>query len=604
MNAIPDADLLEAYLGDGLTATEVATLEERLRSEPDLAEALVILAREEAVLSEWARAARMAEATAGQQAVDRPRESAAVIARGGFWSWPGRYAFPPRAAAALVAAAAVVLLAVLGVTLVQNWKGGEPPFLANLEEVQGEVLIVTPAGLTFPAKPGQKLFADQELRTGGEDSFAVVKYKDKTRLELSPETLIRLLGEAPPGARNKAGRGKKVFLNEGVLALEVVAQPEGDPMVLTTPHAVMEVRESMFSSASTRDATRIELDGGRIQFTRKSDGKSIEVGSGYYAVAAAPAELFVPHVLPARVKKPRAILKQVRAPVLSLAYAPDGKTLAIGSKDGSIRLCDPETGAERAVLAKHKKVSSLVFAGSGKTLAGVVDDRAVKLWDAATLQEQRSFQRRKLKITCLALSPDNKTLATGCGDKSVRLWDADTGQERGALHVDGGDVLSLAFSPDGKTLAGGTGRGQEWGQVILWSLPDRQKQASLVGHRGPVRALAYASDGQILASGSDDGTVRLWDPKTGQARGMLGGHVRKVVSVALSPDGLRLASAGNDNTARLWDLANGSEEAIFRPRKHRACCVAFSPDGKILATGGWDKTVRLWNAIAKEMDEE
>lgn len=600
MISSPDADLLQAYLDGRLASAEVMALNERLLREPALADALVSLAREEAILSEWARSARVAESTAVEKRAVSALLPAAVIARPTFPSWP-QFAHPRRAAALLVATAAAFLITVLAISLKQHGKIGEPAFLANLEEVQGNVFIVTPTGLSIPARQGQRLFAEQELRTSGEGSFAVIQYEDRTRLEMSPDTLIRLLGEAAPGTKQKRGRGKKVFLNEGVLAAEVVEQPEGFPMVVTTPHAVLEVRESTFSSSSAKDATRIELDGGRLQFTRRSDGKSIEVATGSYAVASAPAEAFAPHPLPVRVKKPRAIFKETSGPVLSLAYSPDGKTVAIGCRDGSIRLCDAETGTERAVRTGNKKVSSAVFARSGKTLAALVDDRTVKLWDVATLKEQKRFAHRKLKFTCMAFSSDGKTLAAGCGDRSVRLWDTVAGLEEAVLRDGDSEVLGMAFSPDGKTLAVGGGRGQELGQVSLWDVATRRKRETLVGHSGLVRAVAFSADGQTLASASDDGTVRLWDGRTGQARSTLKGHARRVLSVALSPDGLRLASAGNDNTARLWDLATGKEKAVFKAGKHRTSCVAFSPDGKVLATGGWDRTVRLWDITVKEI---
>jgi WD40 repeat protein len=600
MNALPDADLLQAYLNCRLAADDVTALEERLLHEPGLADALLILAREEAILTEWARAAQVADSAATEEAAGGVLEPASASTGP---TVPSRTR-PPldrlQATAYLLSAAAVILLAVLGVALRQHWQDGEPVFLADLEEVQGDVSIITASGLIIPARPGQRLFAEQELRTGGEGSFAVVKYEDKTRLELSSDTLIRLLGEHEPGAKTKRARGKKVFLNEGILAAEVVKQPQGYPMVLTTPHAIVEVRESMFSSSSAKDATRIELDGGHLQFTRKSDGRSIEVANGSYAVAADPAEPFVPRPLPARVKKPRAVLKEGPGPVLSLAYSPDGKTLALGCRDGSIRLHVLETGAERTVLAGQKKASSVVFSRDGKTLAAVVDDRTVKLWDTATLHEQMSLSRRRLRFTCVGLSPDGRTLATGCGDKTVRLWDTSTGKEKAILRSNNGDVLVLAFSPDGKTLAAGGGRGQEFGTVVLWDVPARAKQEILVGHDSVIRSVAFSPDGQTLASASDDRTVRLWDGKTGQARGTLTGHAGRVLSLAFSPDGVHLASASNDNTARLWDLATGKEQVIFKARKQRTWCLAFSPDGKILATGGWDKSVRLWDATGKD----
>ncbi|HLJ94754.1 MAG TPA: FecR domain-containing protein [Gemmataceae bacterium] len=602
MNAPSDTDLLHAYLDDSLTASDRTAIEERLRREPALADALVILAREEAILGEWARSARFAEQTATETMPPSPRESAdpGVTVP----SEPRRTLSRRAAVRSLAVLAAGVLLGVLGIALHEHRKTGGGDSLANVEEVQGDVFIVTPTGLRLPAQPGQKLFAEQELRTGAEGSFAVIEYEDKTRLELSPETMIRLLGEAVPGAKNKRTRGKKVFLNEGVLAAEVVAQPADSPMIVTTPHAVMEMQQCLFSSSTAKEATRIELDDGHIRFTRRSDGRSIEVAAGCYAVAAARPESFAQHPLPARIRKPRAIFNESPAPILSLAYSPDGRVVVLGCRDGTLRFCDLQTGIERTVTAGRRKVSSVVFAPSGKTLAAVVDDRIVRLWDATALQEQRSFTRRKLKFTCLAFTRSGNDLATGSSDRSVTVWDSVSGLEKTILRGQGGDVMSLAFSPDARTLAVGSGRGKETGDVTLWDLSRRQQLHTLEGHAGPVRSLAFSADGQILATGSDDGTVRLWNAETGQLRTVLQGHARRVVSIAVSPDGLRLASAGNDNTARLWDLTSGTEQAILKARKHRTSCLAFSPDGKILATGGWDKTVRLWDLAAKDLGPE
>jgi WD40 repeat protein len=597
MTPLPDADLLEAYLDGRLAAAELATLEARLLREPGVADALVRLAREEAILAEWARAAQVADSAAAERTADPGFAIASATVGPNPLPRIRRRTLYRAAILSIVSAAAVILLAVLGVALMRQGTNREPYFLAELEEVQGDVSIRTDSGAIIAAQPGQKLLAGQEVRTGPDESYAVLKYEDKSRLELSPDTLIRLAGEREPATKNKRARGKRIFLNDGVLAAEVVDQPESDPMVVTTPHAELQVWQSTFSSVSALDTTRIELDEGRIQFTRKSDGQSIRVPRGSYAVAAAPAEPFAPHPLAARVKKPRAVLKEVAGPILSMTYSPDGKMLAIGCRDGSITVCEPQTGVERAVLAGHKKTSPPMFSPDGKIMAAIVEDRTVTWWDTTTFQEQRSFSRGKLRFTSVAISPDGKTLATACGDKSVRLWDTATGREEAILRGDGGRILSLAFSPDGKLLAAGVGRGQESGTILLWDIPARQQRTSLLGHRRVVRSIVFSPDGQSLASASDDGMVRVWDPKTGQARLILEGHARKILSVAFSPDGSSLASAGNDNTARLWDLASGAERTIFKARQHRICCVAFSPDGKTLATGGWDKTVKLWDVM-------
>src|SRR5438128_5987881 len=147
MIALPDADLLQAYLDCRLAAAEVAALEGRLLREPAFADALMTLAREEAVLTEWARAARVAdsatEKTAGGVLDRAPATTWPTLP-----SWPRRAMDRRQATAYLLSAAAAVLLAVVGVALRQH---SESAFLADLEEVQGDVSIITASGVIIPA---------------------------------------------------------------------------------------------------------------------------------------------------------------------------------------------------------------------------------------------------------------------------------------------------------------------------------------------------------------------------------------------------------------------------------------------------------------------
>src|SRR5262249_44218095 len=125
-------------------------------------------------------------------------------------------------------------------------RGSEEIGLAHLEEFQGDVNVITSSGSILAAKAGQELFAGQGVRTEGEGSFAVVKYADKTRLELSTDTLIDLLSDRSTGSKGKQIGAKKVFLREGVLRADVADQPEDQPLVLLTPHAEAKLRKTSF----------------------------------------------------------------------------------------------------------------------------------------------------------------------------------------------------------------------------------------------------------------------------------------------------------------------------------------------------------------------
>ncbi|MFD5422242.1 trypsin-like peptidase domain-containing protein [Streptomyces sp. NPDC127069] len=288
-------------------------------------------------------------------------------------------------------------------------------------------------------------------------------------------------------------------------------------------------------------------------------------------------------------------------PVYSVAFSPDGKTLATGSSDETVRLWDTATGKEvHAPLTGTGPVQSVAFSPDGKTLA--TGSYEVQVWDVATGKEVRTFLTGDTPVQSVVFSPDGKTLAAGSADQTVRLWDPATGKEvRAPLTGHSGAVYSVAFSPDGKTLA----TGSDHNAVRLWdTATGKEVRAPLTGHTDPVWSVAFSPDGKTLATGSADQTVRLWDPATGkEVRAPLTGHTNAVYSVAFSPDGKTLAAGSADQTVRLWDPATGKEvRAPLTGHTDTVQSVAFSPDGKTLATGSYDHTVRLWDtAMGKEV---
>jgi WD40 repeat protein len=278
--------------------------------------------------------------------------------------------------------------------------------------------------------------------------------------------------------------------------------------------------------------------------------------------------------------------------VNSVAFSPDGHTLASAGSDGSIRLWDVATGRTRATLTGHDDgANSVAFSHDGRTLAVAFGDGTVRLWNTATDQPGTAFTADPHGVVSVAVSPDGRTLATGTPNGTVRLWDSDSGRLRTVLRDSALQVETVAFSPDGRTLAAG---GDD-GQVRLWDLASGRIRAVLAGHTSGVQAVAFSPDGRTLASGSLDDSVRLWETATGRPRGTLAGHTDYVMSVAFGPDGRTLASGGNDGTARLWDVATGRTLTTLAGHVGGVGAVAFSPDGRTLATGADDHLVRLWN---------
>ncbi|WP_369258839.1 trypsin-like peptidase domain-containing protein [Streptomyces sp. R35] len=282
-----------------------------------------------------------------------------------------------------------------------------------------------------------------------------------------------------------------------------------------------------------------------------------------------------------------------RAEVFSVAYSPDGHTLATASTDRTVRLWDVAAGKTRAILTGHKDaVWSVAFSPDGRTLATGSTDHTVRLWDAATGGTRSILTGHTDWVSWVAFSPDGRTLATASKDHKVRLWDVMTGRTRSILIGHADWVYSVAFSPDGRTLA----TASKDHTARLWDVATGKTRTVLTGHTDAVWAVKFSPDGRTLATGSSDRTVRLWDVATGKGRKTLVGHTDQAWAVAFSPDGRTLATGSADQTARLWDVATGDVRATFTGHTGAVEAVAFSPDGATLATGSDDHTARLWNA--------
>jgi WD40 repeat protein len=311
------------------------------------------------------------------------------------------------------------------------------------------------------------------------------------------------------------------------------------------------------------------------------------------------------------------ILGEQRYPVLCLAFAPDGKTLAAGGglrdRPGEIKLWDLATGAERASLSGHQNfVSALAFAPDGCTLATTSFDGIVKLWDVAAGRERASLAVPLPRSLSTVLAPDGQTLALlGWDPNNVLLWRPVPGSEDALAGVSGpiafcadsnglrcwrvvtGAERSSAPSPEGSRISSRGALGEKL-TVDVADVAVGQERFILCGHNGPIWDVAFSPDSATLASASCDKTVKLWDLRSGRPRATLRGHSDQVNGVAYSADGKSLASASHDRTVRLWDAATGWEQAIYRGHTGAVTCVAFAPDSRWLASGSYDKTVRLW----------
>jgi WD40 repeat protein len=312
--------------------------------------------------------------------------------------------------------------------------------------------------------------------------------------------------------------------------------------------------------------------------------------------------------------------------LFSIAYSPEGRSLAAGSWDGTITIWDLTNGKKRLTLAGHQHgdptesahpVFKIAYSPDGKLLASASWDDTARVWDPGTGQE-RHVLKHPGKVRTLAFSPDSEILATGMGFEPVEnviLWDSRSGKELGRLAADRIGTVCTAFAPTGRLLATG---GQDH-QVRFWDVDSRVELAELSGHSEEVSSLAFSPDGQWLASAAGDyrvpnsGELLLREVQTGQTRlrllGALVGN-QQINSVAFSPDGRSIATSFGDGSAKVWDCHPSDLEPQPGPRTwipRRGLLIerglnipslAVSPDGKTLAVAA-GRLVKLYDTASR-----
>jgi WD40 repeat protein len=335
------------------------------------------------------------------------------------------------------------------------------------------------------------------------------------------------------------------------------------------------------------------------------------------------------------------------AGVMSAAFSPDGTALATTTGNHNAIVYDL---SDLPLAGHHNTISAMAYSRDGRMLATGSWDDTVRLWDLTASGQRRALATlagQTAFVRAIALSPDGRLLAAASDDGTVWLWDiADPRNpvHRGTVrHAAGREILSVAFTPDGRTMAtAGVGTVQLWdiadpvnpvpgsrlpgysdeawvvvispdGRTMvvstdtssrLWDISDTARPREIpfrYGSTDTVQPNAFSPDGRLLATVSAERTVRLLDmsdPGRPRQLATSTGYGDVVYSAVFSADGRRLATGDGDGTIQLLDIGDPRdprELGVFsNPPGDGVVRVAFSPDGRTIAGGGLGGGVRLW----------
>lgn len=332
------------------------------------------------------------------------------------------------------------------------------------------------------------------------------------------------------------------------------------------------------------------------------------------------------------------LIHQFRAdpsPMQTLAFSPDGRTLALASYSRDVKLYDlgihssPRApSAPRSISMDSSRITALDFAPNGEQLVVAAADGTASVIDLTNQREAIALGTHPFAIWSIAFEPGGRRMATGSWDGTIKLWATDSWDELQSVKTHEESVAKIAFdgqeglisagldgrllhwlpevagigpaamiagrtapvwvaiySPDGKTLfVGGNEKRFE-----LWEVASQKLVISREGHP-TTRCAAFSPDGKTLATGGDNGKIYLHNANNGTTRETQLLHPGAVSAIVFTKDGQTLVSVCDGGVVKVWDPASGEEKATWREHKQQIYCASISPDGKWLITGGGNWT--------------
>ena len=283
------------------------------------------------------------------------------------------------------------------------------------------------------------------------------------------------------------------------------------------------------------------------------------------------------------------LVKDNKEPVLSIAFSLDAKFVAMQSADGAVKVWDVQTGVlVSSCVGLSGWDVNMAFSPDGRFVAAGNSSGLVKICEAQTGRLIAECIGHTANISCTVFCPNGRYMASGSCDNSVKLWEVETGRLVADCIGHKDWVNTVVFSSDNGLLASGSSDKT----VKVWEVETGRLIGDCVGHNGSVFNVAFSDDGKFIVSGSKDKTVKVWEVKTGRLVANCLGHTDWVLSVDSSKK--LFTSGSRDNTIKIWDIKTGRLVADCIGHKDWVFSVNFSQDGNLVASGSFDDTVKIW----------
>lgn len=563
-------DLLDAHLEGRLSPPEADELRAALRCSLQARELYWAYVEQHALLEDVLAEARGADLAFLEESLTDTsllRPTRPTTARRHLPAW-----------AALAAVAAALLIAL---TL---WPRRAPdpvpraePF-ATIQALAGDVRVSDGAGPPALVSAGTPLSVGQKVHVGDEESQAEILFEGGTLLTVGSGSALRLA--APEGSE-----GKRILLDAGAVQLDVPGRATDRPVVVAAWHAVVTAADARFRLYREADASRVEVERGKVRLDSRGGVLPVEVSEGAYAlVYDEPVPMQTQQLPLGHARLRHTFLRGGDA----VWFTSDGRQVVASHFDRGLKAWGAEDGKPIASAPSSGQRTDALAVSVGGVAVALGNGGTASLWKVGDAQATRTSLRAKRQRSG-AVSPDGRWLAQGTAE-GVDLWEVDP--EKGSLSL----RRSLPVKPSRVALSG-TGAlvaVSRWGGEIHVFEVRTEKEVGRHKLSKMPTPLALSADGDLLAAYANTDGLVLFDRKAGRRRDLWAGEGARVWHLAFSRDGGVLLAGLDDGTVRAWSSTDGRPLLVLDTGHRHINKVAVTADLSLLATVGDNDCVKVW----------